>query len=164
MLLTRQGLNQGALPEREQARLDEGRLLRVTPLPPKTQVNPAWNQVLEQVAIAAATRCVFSDAQSLPQQAPTTPSALLSTTGESPPNGIHRVTNATDVLTWLLDIPAPTGQPGQDIQHPVTPHSDALLAPEANLEPAPSPEEMLRTLEKGGNVPEALRRKLFGDN
>lgn len=164
LLFARQGLDQEVRSEQEQRLLDAGSLLRLTPLPPGSRANPAWNSVLEQVALATATRCIFSDPHSLPEPTPAAPSILLTMTGTTQMPGIQVVTNATDALTWLLDVPAaPPSRPGQSTPRPSTTRPGQALTT-SDLEPPPTPGEMLRTLEKGGSVPEALRRRLLGRN
>jgi hypothetical protein len=153
LIFARQGLEQYTLSEQEHTLLDAGRLLKITPLPPGTHLNPAWNPVLEQVASASAARCVFSGTQSLPEKLPATASILLTTISAAQSYNIQVATNAAEVLTWLLDIPTPVAP---------SPQPPTSIAAEPALEPPPTPEEMLRTLEKGGNVPEALRRRLLG--
>ena len=155
LLFARQGLEQQTVSEQEHTLLDTGQLLQITPLPPGTHTNPAWDPLLEQVASASAARCVFSGTQSPPEKLPATASILLTTTaiGSAQSHNIQTATNAAEVLTWLLDIPTPVAP---------SPQPATSIAAEPALEPPPTPEEMLRTLEKGGNVPEALRRRLLG--
>jgi len=108
LLFAKQGLAHLTLPAQEQALLQAERLLILSPLPPATPPNPAWDDVLQQVAVGAALRHVYSHATAL-----------------------DKVEGNTNAL-----------EPPND--------------------PPPSPAEALRVLEKGGRVPEALKKRLFG--
>ncbi len=158
-----------ALLAQERALLAQDRLLLVSPLPPGTSPNPKWDRVLSEVEAAMADRCVLTTAQpSVPQ--------FLSNHPEIPTLWLHRgagkarvpeqVEHADDpaaLLVWLTEK--------TDAEEIAEPQSTVSLADaarplgaDAPADPPPTPEETLRILQKGGNVPPALRERLFGDS
>ena len=168
LLFAKQGLEQLTLPEQEQTFLQNGRLLVLSPLPPTVSPNPAWTDVLEQVAAGAAMRRVYSSAAALDKTETGTnalANALLLTASPTAnvPQGIRVVTNAVEAVVWLTELStAPVGPPQQTTAMP-TPSPSFGLTTELPTDPPPSPTEALRVLEKGGHVPEALKKRLFGN-
>ncbi len=161
LLFTRSGLDQVELTEREQELVDAGRLLLVTPLPPETGENPAWEAVLQQLARASVDRCITTDlAAATSESAP--PTLLLSegSLRQELPATVMSIEDPALLIPWLADVTAvspdrppmatPAGETGE-------------LLTELPPEPPPTPEEALRTLQSGGQVPEVLRRRLFGE-
>ncbi len=159
LLFAKQGLTHLTLPDQEQALLSDGRLLILSPLPPTAPSNPAWDDVLQQVAASAALRRVCSSATTLPVDPDAAASTLLlaANTTTRTPRGIHVAGSAVEALTWLTELPP---APVNAAQPQMTP-SPGLTA-ELPTDPPPTPAEALRVLEKGGRVPEALRKRLFG--
>ena len=70
------------------------------------------------------------------------------------PTDVHIAASAAEALTWLIDLPVPATS--------VTPSPEPAGFSLVIVEPPPSPEAVLQTLEKGGNVPAVLREKLLG--
>ena len=161
LLFAKQGLANLVLPDEEKALLQAERLLILSPLPPTTPPNPAWDDVLQQVAAGAAMRCVYSDATALNKIEGNTNALLLVTSaGVRAPQGVRVVTNAAEAALWLTELPA---SPVDVVQTPAIISSPVFeLAAEPPADPPPSPAEALRVLEKGGRVPEALKKRLFG--
>ncbi len=153
LFFVKQGLAQLVLTAQEQTLLQAGRLLILSPLAPGALPNPALDDILQQVAVGAALRQVCSNTASLP----TTPEVaantlLLSATNRAPlPHGIHSVESAPEALMWLLESPTT----------PVGPSPSLSSASEPFPAPPPTPAEALRILEKGGRVPEVLRKRLL---
>lgn len=170
MLIIRQGVNHTEHPPEVQAWLESKRLLALTPLPPHTPANPAWDAVLERVTFSAAWRCVA--AELTPEVAAcTTPTVLLTPTTEAtyPPH-IQVIEDPSEISLWLTDIPAPapivrkdlsSAHDGLSAAHGELP-AELTELPIAPPEPPRSPAEILQTLEAGGKVPEALRKRLLG--
>ncbi len=162
LLFAKQGLAQLKLPEQERILLENGRLLVVSPMPPATPSNPAWDDVLQQVAASAAIRCVYSHAAALDKVENSANAILLAAApGIRAPQGVRVVTNAAEAALWLTELPtAPLNAP----QHSATTTVSASLelAAEPPAGPPPTPAEALRVLEKGGRVPDALKKRLFG--
>jgi len=152
MLFVREGLDQLVLPQQIQAFVKEERLVIVTPLPPGSKPKPAWGPVLEQIAIAAARRCIATTPPS-EQSTSSKPTLLLSDCPVTPQAHLHVADNPMEALVWLTDIPGLS--PGPDPQAP-------LSAQPPTPEPALTPEDILRTLETGGQVPDVLRKRLIG--
>ncbi|MGC9393338.1 MAG: hypothetical protein ACP5J4_00625 [Anaerolineae bacterium] len=168
LLFAKQGLEHLTLPEQEQALLQNGRLLLLSPLPLTARPNPAWDDILQQVAAGAAMRRVYSSTATLDKTEVGTnalANALLLTTspGTHTPQGIRVVTSAAEAALWLTEFPAaPISTIEQTKTIPSPPPSFGLTS-EPPTDPPPSPAEALRVLEKGGRVPEALKKRLFGD-
>lgn len=167
LLFAKQGLGQLVLPEQEQTLLQNGRLLVLSPLPPSAPLNPAWDDVLEQVAAGTAMRRVYSNTATLDKTEAGTnalANALLLTAspGAHAPQGIRIVTNAAEAALWLTELPAAPVGPAQQTTAMPTPSPSLELAAAPPSDPPPSPAEALRVLEKGGRVPEALKKRLFG--
>jgi len=150
MLFAQQGLDQLALPQQTQALVEEERLIITTPLPPGSKPNPAWGPILEQIAIAAARHCIATTPPS-EQPAASKPTLLLSDNPVIPQTHLHVTNNPIEALVWLTDIPGLSPEPQAPL--PTQPPSP---------EPARSPEDILRTLETGGQVPDILRKRLLG--
>ncbi|HOT90466.1 MAG TPA: hypothetical protein PLJ78_14705 [Anaerolineae bacterium] len=152
LLFAREGLAQLMPSEREQAFLQAGRLLILSPLPPSTRATPALNEVLQQVAASAALRRVHTHAATLPDDPAAAAGTLLltATAVSRAPHGIPVAESAVEALTWLTEIPLPPTPTSQPAAEPLY---DA---------PPPTPEEALRVLEKGGRVPEVLKKRLLG--
>lgn len=165
LLFARRGLAELPLTEHERAVLAAQRLIITTPLPPETPPNPAWEAVLSQVALTAADYCIAVTPSAA--DAPPTPTVLLSPTPPvSLPAHIHPVADPAEALLWLterLEAGRPPSAPiPQAVAWDTTPLDAAPLGEAAPLEPPPPPAEMLRLLEAGGRVPEALRKRLLG--
>lgn len=151
----------------EEALVEAGRLLIVSPLPGHVAYQPAWDQVLQEVAVAAAEALLLTgDAARLPQAViglGNKPAfAIAGATPEvSPAPNVQPSSNPAGVLTWLDDV-LPT--PGLDETITVEPDVD-LADGEAEVElgPPPSPDEILDTLSKGGAIPDVLRKRLLGE-
>jgi hypothetical protein len=177
LLFARSGLASGQpAPIAEDHRLS-ARVLIVSPLPPAAPQLPAWDAVLQQVALAAADRVVLTGradeitVRTLTER-PKPTMALLGATG-SAPVGVSLPPNArtaplpADVLDWIADTTLALETHASESGYTyVGCHGDpkadfALGQPETT--PPPSPEEILATLKKGGSIPEALRRRLLGD-
>ncbi|HQE91334.1 MAG TPA: hypothetical protein PLH19_06890 [Anaerolineae bacterium] len=158
LLFAGQGLAQLILWEQEQALLQDRRLLILSPLPPHAPANPAWDDVLQQVATAAALRRVCSNTTTPLPASPATVPTLLLTANAVPhlPDGVHVAASAVEALMWLTEIPAaPVSAPQQ--------MTSALdLTAELPMTPPPTPAEALQVLEKGGRVPEVLKKRLLG--
>ena len=162
LLFAKQGLAQLTLPEDEQALLEAERLLILSPLPLNTPLNPAWDDVLQQVAASAAMRCVYSYAGALDKVESNANALLLAASpGVRAPQGVRVVTNAAEAALWLTELP--TVPDSATPQPAATPSPSFELAAEPPADPPPSPTEALRVLEKGGRVPEALKKRLFGN-
>lgn len=158
----------------------EGRLLVVSPLPPETARQDALDVVLQQVAMAAADRVILSGD---PGQVPHAlvgldekPALTLSTVSSGTPisENVEAAEAPVDVLPWLDGLypgmlltdteetaaatavaESPSGAPAPAEEPP---------SGETALGPAPTPQEILNTLRKGGEVPEALRKRLLGES
>lgn len=163
LFFAKQGLAQLALPEDEQALLQAQRLLILSPLPPTTPPNPAWDDVLQQVAAGAAMRCVYSHAATLDKIEHHANAILLATSpGIRAPQGVRVVANAAEAALWLTELPAaPVSAAPQPAAIPPSPTFELTAEPPAG--PPPSPAEALRVLEQGGRVPDALKKRLFGN-
>jgi hypothetical protein len=170
----------------ETSLIEQERLVVVSPLPAQTAYQPAWDAVLQQVAVAAARRVLLTGEAArtggtLPgQAAEPAPSTVLALTTAPPPSPAlpdRQITDTpADVLPWVdtlfenasLDAVAYEQKEGESTEG----HEGALpywVGPEltemieAELGPPPSSDEILATLSKGGSVPEELRRRLAGD-
>jgi hypothetical protein len=166
LLFAKQGLAHLTLPEQEQALLQDGRLLVLSPLPPNASLNLTWDDVLQQVAASAAMRCVYSHAAALNKIENHANTLLLAASpGIRAPQGVRVVTNATEAALWLTELPAVPASTAQQStpMSSSSPSASLELAAEPPADPPPSPAEALSVLEKGGRVPEALRKRLFGD-
>jgi triosephosphate isomerase len=156
LLFARSGLEEVELSERERALLKAGRLLVVSPLPPSTPPSPDLESILERVEAAAADRRVVVGAEA-PPPSPETPTLwiALEVEGEEEKEipGVRRANYPAEILAWMGGLkvtPTPPAPPAE----PAPPDG----------EPPLSPEETLRILEDGGNVPEALKRRLLGED
>jgi len=160
LLFARQGCERITLSATEQALLDAGRLLVVTPLPPTAESNPAWDSVLEQIAAATAGHCITTATtfEQVPGAAPATILLAAEDTTFSIPEGMQRADTPADVLTWLLEMPLPD-MPVASPNVIAEPLGDFAMP--LDLPPL-APADALRTLETGGRVPEILRKKLLG--
>ncbi len=175
LLFARAGLEARAPSGTESQLIADARLLVLSPLPPTAPHRTAWDRILTRVALAAADRIILSgDAAQEPHAVTglgTTPTLALSGT----PPGIRapathvpsniQVTDApADVLLWVESLfPEHDLLKGTAGQTTVTDEVSAYAQPEEDMGSAPSTEEILATLGKGGTIPEALRRRLEGD-
>ncbi len=191
LLFCRQGLETLALTPQEELLLDTDRLCLLSPLPSTAQPNPAWEPALRQVELAAAQRCILTvasqlkDLQAGPAKWPPTLFIGELPTGITAPKSVTVTQNPTDLLFWGKETMEGSGQNaptlgGQDIRQPAGANpkapgpakgeqkptsapsisEDAMLTeltPDAPL----APEDALRTLEQGGDVPEVLRKRLL---
>ncbi len=163
LLFAKQGLDRLALPEDEQALLQAQRLLILSPLPPAAAPNPTWDDVLQQVATGTAMRSVYSDATALAKiERNANAIVLAASPGIHAPQGVRIVTNAAEAALWLTELPAAPVSVTPQIT--VTPSASLELAAEPPADPPPSPADALRVLEKGGRVPEALKKRLLGNS
>jgi hypothetical protein len=155
LLFTYAGLENIDLSKRERAYLADERLVLATPLPPQTPAKPAWEPLLHQTAEAAAARCLGHDLASIQQNEKLRRPTLL-IRNEAPerdlPAHIHVAATPTDVLLWLAGA--------SEAPEPASAGADDLIA--APSEPPPTPEETLRILEAGGDVPDAIKKRLLG--
>ncbi len=151
LLLARCGLEHVVLTEKEQQLMVEGRLLILSALAPAAPPNPRWDEALAQVEMHLAQRCIFTGAT--PAPVVDLPSLWLSAAPAAPADPLPRTADPTALLMWLADIGAPAAQPAP------AGLSDELSAPPP-LPPLP-PEEALRILAKGGNIPAVLRDRLL---
>jgi len=150
-LLSPCGLELLQLNAAERQLLADDRLLLLTPLPPTFAANPALDKVLEQIAGAAATRCLLigDEQRVLIEGKPT----------------LHLTTEAHDpaeALVWLAEgIAAAATPPSSPPPAPTTTSAELGDPP---TEPPPTPQETLQLLQQGGRVPPALRRRLLGSD
>ncbi|MFP4395844.1 MAG: hypothetical protein ACLFTI_11330 [Anaerolineales bacterium] len=155
LFFTYAGLENIDLSKQERAYLADERLILATPLPPQTPANPAWESILRQTAEAAAARCLGHDLASIQQNEKLRRPTLL-IRNEAPegdlPAHIHVAATPTDVLLWLAGA--------SETPEPASAGADDLLA--SPSEPPPTPEETLRILEAGGDVPDAIKKRLLG--
>lgn len=162
LFFAKQGLAQLTLPEDERTLVQAQRLLVLSPLPPAAFPNPAWDDVLQQVATAAAMRCVYTDTAAVAKIEGNVNALLLAASPDvSVPHDIRVVTDAAEAALWLTELPAAPVSAAQPST--ATPSASLELAAELPAAPPPSPAEALRVLEKGGRVPEALKKRLFGN-
>ncbi|MCJ7550434.1 MAG: hypothetical protein MUQ30_12215, partial [Anaerolineae bacterium] len=141
----------------------------VSPLPPTAPHRQAWDTILTQVALAAADRIILSGDTAQQPHAVTglgsTPTLALS--GTSPdarvPVNIQVTDRPADVLLWVESLFPEHELEGTAGQTRATDDDSAYALPEEDLGPAPSTEDILATLGKGGTIPEALRRRLEGE-
>jgi len=168
LLFIRAGLDDVKLNEAERALLAQDRLVLVSPLPPGTAANPKWDGVLSEVEAAMADRCVLTTAQpSVPQflsNHPKIPTLWLHTgAGKTRvPEQVEHADDPAALLVWLTEETE-----SEEISDAQAPQSIAEAARPLGTDlpddPPPTPEETLRILKKGGNVPPALRERLLGD-
>jgi hypothetical protein len=169
LLFSREGITNLTLTPIEEAFLNTERLCILSPLPPDAEPNPAWAPALTYVELAAAQRCIlpsqgiFQALQDAVKPSAWPPTLLIGAppTDRQRPPQIQVTQNPTDILPWLADAlgPADRTSPDQSTSEDL----GAPLGAEVSLEPPPPPEETLRILEKGGNVPEGLRSRLLGN-
>jgi len=161
LFFAKQGLAQLTLSDDEQALVQTQRLLVISPLPPTAPPNPAWDDVLQQVAAGATMRCVYSDATALMKIEGNANALLLAASpGTHVPQGVRVVTNAAEAALWLTEPVTPVGVPQPP--NSAIPTASLELAAEPPTDPPPTPTETLRVLEQGGRVPDALKKRLFG--
>jgi hypothetical protein len=121
------------------------------------------------VELAAAQRCIIPSQQIFqalasiikPTQWPATLLIGEPLTDRQLPPQVHVTPNPTDILPWLAETLGPSDSASSD--HATSDLLGAPLGTDYSPEPPPPPEETLRILEKGGNVPEGLRSRLLGD-
>ena len=117
VIFARTGLDVYRPDKLEASLIEKGRLVVVTPLPPQTAYQPAWDAVLQQVARAAARRVLLtgdaartgaiSPGAEAPQ-APSTqrdPASVLALTAVAPQSivtpGLQVTSTPSDVLLWV---------------------------------------------------------------
>ncbi len=168
LLFVRAGLDAVELNEEARTLLAQDRLVLVSPLPPGTPPNPKWDRVLIEVEAAMADRCVLTTAQpSVPRflsNHPDVPTLWLHTgAGKARvPTQVEHADDPAALLVWLTE----GAEPEENSTTPQTPSIAEAARPlgaELPDDPPPTPEETLRILKKGGNVPPVLRKRLFGD-
>jgi hypothetical protein len=149
LLFVRAGLDTAELDEVERALLAQDRLL-------------------SEVEAAMADRCVLTTTQpSVPRflsNQPEIPILWLHTgTGKTHvPDQVEHADDPAALLVWLTEEAdsekTSETQPSLSIADAARP-----LGTELPDDPPPTPEETLRVLKKGGNVPPILRKRLLGD-
>jgi len=151
LLFVRQGLETLELSPQEQRFLAEGRLLLVSPLHPDATANAKWDASLLQVELGAAELLLWVSATAPIGSLPATRTLWLTPTppAVTPLPGLQITDEPGEVLLWLSQS---GGEP------PAPPAEAPLTAPP--LPPLP-PAEALRILERGGAIPEVLRRRLL---
>ena len=153
VLFVRSGLDEVTLSAREEALLEAGRLLLLSPLPPGTPHKPDLNPLLEQVEDAATPHSLLVSANPPSDLGDRTTEALWiappSTEKSDTMPGVQRLSDPAALLLWLAGLQTDTPAPASD------PIVEELVS-----ESPPSPEETLRILEQGGHVPEILRKRL----
>ncbi|MGC9523019.1 MAG: hypothetical protein ACP5HG_14190, partial [Anaerolineae bacterium] len=181
LLFARSGIGARTPSEREHALLASQQLLVVSPLPPHADARSAWERVLRAVAIAAAERVLLAGAVAqAPGEVPELgdkPALSLSPppTGTILPPNVELAEAPVDVLPWIdrlftiaggelvvADAATPDAAT-RAANHKGGAEDDAKLG-QVDLGPPPSPDEILETLSRGGAVPEALRRRLLGED
>jgi len=175
LLFARAGLEARAPSGTESQLIADAKLLVLSPLPPTAPHRSAWDSILTQVALAAADRIILSG---LAAQQPhavaglgTTPTLALSGTrpdvrvpAAQMPRNIQVADAPADVLLWVESLfPEHELLEGTERQTTASGNVSSNALPEEDLGPAPSTEEILATLGRGGTIPEALRRRLEGD-
>lgn len=153
----------------------DGRLLILSPLPPTVPHRSSWDDILKQVALAAADRIILSGTAA-PQTdtvagstmapalelAPSKPPEADSTTQNT--DNIKSTSAASDVLLWVESLfPNTESLEPAGMLTETTDASATYALPAEDVGPAPSTEEILATLSKGGTIPDALRRRLEKD-
>ncbi len=172
LLFARSGL--GSSPETAaegDPRISERRLI-VSPLPPGTAYQAAWTPLLQRVALAAADRIVLTGAVDVPPDVEPDEvrkpfvalpgAALRAADPVRAAANVLRVRTPTDLLDWLAgDVPLPSAIAGEAAgQGDVEP---VLGLGQEDVGPPLSTDDILTTLRRGGNIPEALRRRLLGE-
>ncbi len=156
LLFTRQGLETVELTKTERRLLDEGRMLLLSPLSPKATANGKWDASLLQVELAIARNILW--VSSTPPTAPANNRRTLWLTSQAPEvmplPGLQMTDEPADLSLWLLQNGAANAGTAER-----TTITDAIAA--TPLPPLP-PTEALHILERGGAIPEALRRRLLG--
>ncbi len=167
LLFARRGLAELSLTEFERTLLTAQRLIIMTPLPPETPPNPAWDAVLAQVALATAGYCVTVTPPAAADPL-LTPTVLLSSASRlTLPAHVHAFSDAAEAVQWLtegLDAALPPSAPVAAQRESAwvdAPLDAAPLGESLPPEPLP-PAEALRLLEARGQVPEVLRKRLLG--
>jgi hypothetical protein len=187
VIFARSGLGMHKPSGPEASLIEQGRLAIVSPLQDRTGYQPAWDAVLQQVAMAAARRVLLTGeaaraSAAVPglDAATADPTAVLALTATAPkgpvPAGVRVTATPADVLPWVDTLFADTSLDTASIEpeeaeapawRETTPPywvgPELTEATEADLGPPPSPDEILNTLSKGGTIPEVLRRRLQGD-
>ena len=153
------------------------RVLIISPLPPAVPQKPAWDMVLQQVALAAADRVILTghtDETTVDalEERPRPTVALSSATGGAfaPPSrarDVRAVQSPADVLDWIagatLSPDGATAEPHSPYVERPSDAKDSFALGEPDTAPPPSPEQILKTLSKGGEIPEVLRRRLLSE-
>ncbi|MGC9347910.1 MAG: hypothetical protein ACP5JG_07220 [Anaerolineae bacterium] len=161
----------------ERALVDAGRLIVVSPLAPEVAHRHAWEPVLRQVAATAADRLLLTG------EAARHPTAVvglecqptLAISDEVPstplPDNVQSTRMPADALLWLdslladaVDLELELGDLRIESEGVSSAPAEAERLTEADLGPPPSPQEILSILESGGKIPEALRRRLLGED
>jgi hypothetical protein len=161
LLFARAGIEQVQLSDRAEALVEADRLLVLSPLPPTAPDNPAWTPILRQVATAASLGRVVTAAPERAAGEPTRPTLhLLPSAQATPAAGAYPAAEAMDVLLWLSELVSPTPARPSAPPRPA-PETRPTPAPAATEDPPPSPEDVLRILQAGGEVPDALKKRLL---
>lgn len=152
LLFVRQGLGTIEITGEEQRLLNDGRLLLLSPLNPAAPANAKWESALFQVEMAAAERILWVSHESPDISINKLPILWLTPDPASAtPMPGYRITDEPgDVPLWLLE----------NTSLPAMPDTTDLMEVSSVLPPLP-PTEALRILERGGAIPEALRRRLL---
>ena len=152
LLFTRSGLNTTTTTAQEALLLDQQRLVIATPLPENALPDARLDTILNQVEAATASYCVFtgSDAPVAPfSQTPTLwiTSEKIPGTAASPK--VKALTEPMELVLWITN--------GGTTPSPMI---TKVLTPELPEAPDLTPEETLQILEKGGNIPDILKKRL----
>lgn len=152
LLFVRQGLGTIEITGEEQRLLNDGRLLLLSPLNPATPANAKWESALFQVELAAAEHVLWVSHES-PDVSINKLTVLWLTPDPTSATSMpgYRITDEPgDVPLWLLE----------NTSLPAVTDTTSFMEASSVLPPLP-PSETLRILERGGAIPEALRRRLL---
>ena len=145
--------------------IQNGRLVAISPMPPKAKSNPALKAIIQRVASAAASRWVISTSHTSSSTYTGLKRPVLQLdTGDV--SGIVQLPDSvtasdiSDAINWLqnsevLFVDQTTSVDGTQVV-------EKLLSQGDTLPPIPS-DKALQILEMGGTVPEALRQRLVGN-
>lgn len=152
------GVDRWAPGEAASRLLDNGRYLALSPMATEAPSNPGVLAILLRIACAAAERWVLAGAETdmvLPEDM-TRPALWLAASLPSSAilrnRDIQLGADIADAIQWFQT----------DSTRVAAPLQPGVPLVQDNILPPLPPEQALRILEMGGNVPEVLRRKLAG--